>query len=325
MKFLNSIGFLTIIKIPEKYYLKKEDFPGMLVYFPVAGLIIGIICAAFFAVLNFFLPLIIAVIFTCGLEIILTGGIHIDGLADTFDGVFSGERDKDKIKQIMKKGDVGVFGVLAIVFALALKITLIYYLCRLAGLGSGYSVFLKDFPVNPESFISGLKQAIPGFSVFLSVSVFAPVFGRLSMMGLFSRHSHPANIASAAEANNTGTKTPPASLASAFFDRSNLEVYALSFFYLVIIFISASIFSQLYYLGHSGSRFFINSIGPGIAVAVIAAKALAVAVISMLFSLEIGRFFSKRTGGLSGDILGAVCVLTEVLFILLGYLSLRFL
>jgi cobalamin synthase len=325
MKFLNAIGFLTIIRIPEKYYLKKEDFPGMLVYFPAAGFIIGLICAAFFAVLNFFLPLIIAVIFTCGFEIILTGGIHIDGLADTFDGVFSGERDKDKIRQIMKKGDVGVFGLLAIIFALALKITLIYYICRLAGLGSGYSVFVKEFPVSLESFISGLKQAIPGFSVFLSMSVFAPVFGRLSMVGLFSQHNPSAKIVSSAKEHNTGTKTPPASLATAFFDRSNLEIYALSFFYLVIIFISASIFSQLYYLGHSSSRFFINSIGPGIAAAVISAKALAAAGLSMFFSRGIGRFFSKKTGGLSGDILGAVCVLTEALFILLGYLSLRFL
>ncbi len=314
MKFLNAVGFLTIIKVPEKYYLKKEEFPGMLVYFPVVGLIVGLLCAGVFAVLNFFLPLIPAAIFACGFEVILTGGIHIDGLADTFDGVFSGERDRDKIRQIMKKDDVGVFGVLVIIFTLALKIALIYYLCRLLGLGSGYSAFLKDFPVSPAVFMEGLKQATPGFAAFLSISVFAPVFGRLSILGLFSQNKHGENISAL-----------PKSLATAFFDRSNLEVFMLSFFYLVIIFISACIFSHIYYMNNSGSRFLSDSLGPGLAVALAAVRALAAAAFSMLFSWAIGKFFVKKAGVLSGDILGAVCVLTETLFLLLGYLSLRLL
>jgi len=36
-----------------------------------------------------------------------------------------------------------------------------------------------------------------------------------------------------------------------------------------------------------------------------------------------GRFFTKRIGGLSGDIIGAVCVLSEIFFLLLYYIFLR--
>src|SRR5665647_735928 len=106
MKFLNAIGFLTIIKIPKKYHLKQQEYPGILVYFPVAGLLIGIFNAIVFTALNFFMPVFLSILIIAGFEIVLSGGIHTDGVADVFDGVFSGEKDKSRIMEIMKRGDI---------------------------------------------------------------------------------------------------------------------------------------------------------------------------------------------------------------------------
>jgi cobalamin synthase len=38
-----------------------------------------------------------------------------------------------------------------------------------------------------------------------------------------------------------------------------------------------------------------------------------------------GKFFTRRIGGISGDIIGGVCVLTEIMFLILNYLSIKFL
>ena len=49
------------------------------------------------------MPIFLSILIIAGFEIVLTGGIHIDGVADVFDGIFSGEKDKNRIMEIMKK------------------------------------------------------------------------------------------------------------------------------------------------------------------------------------------------------------------------------
>ena len=61
------------------------------------------------------------------IQVIVTGGLHIDGLSDTFDGIYSG-RKKLEILEIMKDPNVGTFGVLSIIFTLILKFLLLYKL-----------------------------------------------------------------------------------------------------------------------------------------------------------------------------------------------------
>jgi Cobalamin-5-phosphate synthase. len=56
---------------------------------------------------------------------------------------------------------------------------------------------------------------------------------------------------------------------------------------------------------------------------VFALKSLMAIVFTFLFSAGIGRFFTGKIGGLSGDIMGAVCVFTEIFFLLLYYIFLR--
>jgi adenosylcobinamide-GDP ribazoletransferase len=61
------------------------------------------------------------------LEVLLTGGLHLDGLADTFDGIFS-NRTKEQIFEIMKDPNAGTFGILSLILIIILKILFIHEL-----------------------------------------------------------------------------------------------------------------------------------------------------------------------------------------------------
>jgi adenosylcobinamide-GDP ribazoletransferase len=61
--------------------------------------------------------------------IFITGGLHLDGLSDTCDGIFSG-RDKDKILEIMRDSRVGTFGVVSIGIWIAAMLVILVYLPR---------------------------------------------------------------------------------------------------------------------------------------------------------------------------------------------------
>jgi adenosylcobinamide-GDP ribazoletransferase len=69
-------------------------------------------------------PIGVACVFTVILLIAASGGLHIDGLADTADGFFSA-RPRERILDIMKDSRTGPMGVAAIVCIVALKIALI--------------------------------------------------------------------------------------------------------------------------------------------------------------------------------------------------------
>ena len=296
-RFLNAIGFLTIIKIPQKFYPAQKDYPSMLAFFTLAGFLIGVLNSALFFGLNLIFPLILSMIIVCGFEILITGAIHIDGLADTFDGVFSGETDKNRIISIMKKGDIGVFGALAILFSIMLKIAFLYFLAKqlLPAQFLSLNILAKANAAN-------LIDALPAYAIFFSVMVFAPVFGRLSMLYLISTFG-PAKQA--------------ASLAGSFKNKSNRAVYILNVILCPAVFISASTFLKMWYFnGFSVGDFKVTIL----TLVVYAASALTVVLLTILSWTVIGRFFTQKIGGVSGDIIGAVCVLSELLFLFFSYI-----
>jgi adenosylcobinamide-GDP ribazoletransferase len=79
---------------------------------------------AYYVGLNLSSPLL-GVIFAVVIEIFITGGLHLDGLADTFDGIYS-NRPKDRVLEIMKDSRLGTNGALAIILLIITKIALIY-------------------------------------------------------------------------------------------------------------------------------------------------------------------------------------------------------
>lgn len=105
-----AIQFMTRIPLKINIEMDEATFGRCSRYFTFIGAIIGALMTltAYFA--NMILqPFTTAVILFVG-EILLTGGLHLDGFMDTCDGVFSG-RKKERILEIMKDSRVGAMGV----------------------------------------------------------------------------------------------------------------------------------------------------------------------------------------------------------------------
>ena len=75
--------------------------------------------------IKIFDPFVTSIIITLASVVILTGGLHIDGFGDTFDGIYS-YRDKERMLEIMKDSRLGTNSLLAILFLILIKIGFIY-------------------------------------------------------------------------------------------------------------------------------------------------------------------------------------------------------
>ncbi|OQY35039.1 MAG: adenosylcobinamide-GDP ribazoletransferase [Spirochaetaceae bacterium 4572_59] len=119
-KLIYALRFMTILPLPWK---ENEDLvqvsrsSGM---FPIVGLIIGTLLALtgrlimdiFSGDVRAFLQMI--------LWVFLTGGLHLDGLSDTFDGIGSRQK-RERMLEIMKDSNIGAFGALSLILQLLLK------------------------------------------------------------------------------------------------------------------------------------------------------------------------------------------------------------
>ena len=115
---LGALHFLTIIRLPRAVPFSP---PEMIPFFPVVGLIMGaLLCLVDQLALLLWSPAIAAVVDALFLTAI-TGALHLDGLSDTADGLFS-HRSKDEMLKIMKDSRIGVMGAIAIFFCLGLKV-----------------------------------------------------------------------------------------------------------------------------------------------------------------------------------------------------------
>jgi len=115
-----ALQFLTIIPVPKRFEAKLSYIGDSLVYFPLGGLFLGLILALISWALSYILPLqIISALVVISL-VVLTGAHHLDGLADTFDGVIAGRTVSERIA-IMSDTRIGTFGTVAIAGLLLLK------------------------------------------------------------------------------------------------------------------------------------------------------------------------------------------------------------
>ena len=114
---ISALQFITILPLGKA---RTFDPPKMVPYFPLVGLLLGALVALFdILIARFWAPPVVAILDVVLLAV-LTGAFHLDGLGDTADGLFS-PRSRDQALEIMKDSRIGVMGLVAIVFALALK------------------------------------------------------------------------------------------------------------------------------------------------------------------------------------------------------------
>lgn len=119
-----SIQFFSRIPININVDFNEENMKYSVFFIPLVGGIIGALGALIYYILSPYNRLIASFI-TLLTTIILTGGLHLDGLSDTFDGFLSA-RDKKRTLEIMKDSRIGAFGVISIIIMILFKLILIF-------------------------------------------------------------------------------------------------------------------------------------------------------------------------------------------------------
>ena len=228
--------FMTRIPMPGKAEYNSEEMGKSFKLFPIVGMVIGIILYVTYLGLSQFIDnkyaLAMLVIL---MEVVLTGGLHLDGLADTFDGIFS-YRSKHRMLEIMRDSRVGTNGALALIIGFLLKIFLLVEV---------------------------------GFPVLLIM----PVIGRLNSVvnASIAPYARPTGMGKALVANT---------------DTSGL--------------VMAAILTIAFTLGVSG-----------ILGGTIVGWLLIIPVV-MVLGIYFAKLMERKIGGVTGDTLGAVVELTEV-------------
>lgn len=124
---LTAFMFYTRINLGKRVNYKAEYAKACTKYLPFIGWVVGGFSAGVYVISATVFSSITAIILSILSTILLTGGFHEDGLADTCDG-FGGGWTKEKILHIMKDSTIGTYGALGLIFLLGLKVSLLYEL-----------------------------------------------------------------------------------------------------------------------------------------------------------------------------------------------------
>ncbi len=114
LRFMGAFQFLTVLPIPGSTAPVYESAP----FFPLVGAMIGLLSSLPMAWLP--TPMGLNAALALGIQMVLTGMMHEDGLADVADALRAG-RTREKMFEILKDSRLGTFGVAAVAMALILR------------------------------------------------------------------------------------------------------------------------------------------------------------------------------------------------------------
>jgi adenosylcobinamide-GDP ribazoletransferase len=119
---LAAVAFLTRIPVRTGSPYVAEDVAKSARWFPVVGVLIGVIYLAVYYCLSDFFPASVVAVAIVVTESLLTGALHLDGLADMADG-FGGGHSREEVLRIMRDHAIGSYGAVALILLTALKLT----------------------------------------------------------------------------------------------------------------------------------------------------------------------------------------------------------
>lgn len=125
---LTAVQFLTRLPVPSAPY-EPDSLARAVKFFPIAGLLIGSGSALLYCALVPHLPLSIVALSIVLYLVVITGGLHEDGLADSADG-FGGGWDRERVLAIMRDSRIGTYGAAALALSLMFRVLLIAALPR---------------------------------------------------------------------------------------------------------------------------------------------------------------------------------------------------
>ncbi|MDQ5769047.1 adenosylcobinamide-GDP ribazoletransferase [Thiothrix subterranea] len=118
--FFLALSFLTRIPVPDLGKLEVVDFGRAALFYPLVGLLIGALLCLPLVLFPHAPAVLLAAIVTV-LWAAITGGLHLDGLADSADAWLGGFGDVEKTHRILKDPLIGAAGAIALVGLLLLK------------------------------------------------------------------------------------------------------------------------------------------------------------------------------------------------------------
>ena len=140
-RLILAIQFLTIVPIKKGMRSDKDDLAGSMVFFPVVGAMQGACLAALDYGLIQILPQTVVSAVLLAVLAFLNGGLHLDGFADTVDGLAGGNTSDERLR-IMRDSSVGALAVVALILLILIKFLSINELH-----GSGRIAVIVIFPV----------------------------------------------------------------------------------------------------------------------------------------------------------------------------------
>jgi cobalamin synthase len=115
---LESAALLTVVRVPARVGVSTR---GVLPWAPLVGLVLGIIATGVALTGNRYVSPLAGAVLGVAVLALLTRGLHLDGLADTADGL-GPLRGRERALAVMHQGDVGPFGVVTLVLTLLLQV-----------------------------------------------------------------------------------------------------------------------------------------------------------------------------------------------------------
>jgi len=135
-QFLLALSFLTRLPIPKRMNFNEISLARAAWAFPLVGIIVGLLgSCAYMLALHYEVKRALAAWLAIGACLLITGGLHEDGLADTADGLAHG-RDREQKLAIMRDSRIGSYGVIALIIMLSLRANAI------ASFSNGFDAFV---------------------------------------------------------------------------------------------------------------------------------------------------------------------------------------
>lgn len=125
--FFTALAFFTRVPCTRWAGNTEDDLNHAARYFPLVGIVVGLVAAGVFWVAAIVLPQDVAVIASMVATLWLTGAFHEDGLADTVDGL-GGGWTKEQALTIMKDSRIGSYGAIALVMMMLTKFSALTHL-----------------------------------------------------------------------------------------------------------------------------------------------------------------------------------------------------
>jgi adenosylcobinamide-GDP ribazoletransferase len=161
---------LTALPVPARL---APSTGGVLRWAPLVGLVLGGLAAGTAVLFTSWVSPLVGAVLAVAVLALITRGLHLDGLADTADGL-GPLRDRERALQVMRQGDVGPFGVVTVVLTLLLQVA-----CVAALLASDVG-WLPLWSAVLVARLAMVRTGLPGVPVAAGSSLGRAVVGTVS-------------------------------------------------------------------------------------------------------------------------------------------------